>query len=138
MSERAFFAEIFVNINLMPDGGGSFTLSRLVGTGRALEMAMTGCRVPADDAEKWGLANHIYPTDGFDDAVQKFAEQLAGKAPLSIARSKAAIRNNEGAGTFEQALQHEAATQQALCETHDFGEGVMAFLEKRKPNFLGK
>jgi 2-(1,2-epoxy-1,2-dihydrophenyl)acetyl-CoA isomerase len=138
VSERAFFAEIFVNINLMPDGGGSFTLSRLVGTGRALEMVMTGCRVPAEDAEKWGLANHLYPTDGFEESVQKFAEQLAAKAPLSIAQSKAAIRNNEGAATFEQALRHEAATQQSLCETHDFGEGVMAFLQKRAPNYLGK
>jgi len=138
VSERAFFAEIFVNINLMPDGGGSFTLSRLVGTGRALEMVMTGCRVPAEDAEKWGLANHLYPTEGFEDAVQQFAAHLAAKAPLSIAQSKAAIRNNDGTATFEQALKHEAVTQQGLCETHDFGEGVMAFLQKRKPNYLGK
>jgi 2-(1,2-epoxy-1,2-dihydrophenyl)acetyl-CoA isomerase len=138
VSERAFFAEIFVNINLMPDGGGSFTLSRLVGTGRALEMVMTGCRVPAEDAEKWGMANHMYPTEGFEEDVQKFAEILAGKAPLSIAQSKAAIRANDGSATFEQALRHEATTQQVLCETHDFGEGVMAFLEKRKPNYLGK
>jgi 2-(1,2-epoxy-1,2-dihydrophenyl)acetyl-CoA isomerase len=138
VSERGFFAEIFVNINLMPDGGGSFTLSRLVGTGRALEMAMTGCRVPADDAEKWGLANHIYPTEGFEGAVQQFAAQLAAKAPLSIARSKAAIRQNQDPVTFEQALKHEAVTQQELCETHDVGEGVMAFLEKRKANFLAK
>ena len=131
VSERAFFAEIFVNINLMPDGGGSFTLSRLVGTGRALEMAMTGCRVPAEDAERWGLANHVYPSDGFEASVQQFAAQLAAKAPLSIARSKAAIRQNQNPVTFEQALKHEAVTQQELCETHDFGEGVMAFLEKR-------
>jgi 2-(1,2-epoxy-1,2-dihydrophenyl)acetyl-CoA isomerase len=138
VSERGFFAEIFVNINLMPDGGGSFTLSRLVGTGRALEMAMTGCRVPADDAEKWGLANHVYATEGFEESVQQFAAQLAAKAPLSIARSKAAIRQNQDTATFEQALKHEAVTQQELFETHDFGEGVMAFLEKRPPNFLGK
>jgi 2-(1,2-epoxy-1,2-dihydrophenyl)acetyl-CoA isomerase len=138
VSERAFFAEIFVNINLMPDGGGSFTLARLVGTGRALEMVMTGCRVPAEDAEKWGLANHLYPTEGFEEAVQQFATHLAGKAPLSIAQSKAAIHKNQGMATFEQALKHEAVTQQELCQTHDFGEGVMAFLEKRKPNYLGK
>ncbi len=138
VSDRAFFAEIFVNINLMPDGGGSFTLSRLVGSGRALEMAMTGCRVSAEQAERWGMANHVYPADGFEEAVQKFAANLAEKAPLSIAQSKAAIRNNLGGGTLEKALEHEAVTQQVLCETHDFGEGVMAFLEKRKPNFQGK
>ncbi|MBI2827338.1 MAG: enoyl-CoA hydratase/isomerase family protein [Planctomycetia bacterium] len=138
VSDRAFFAEIFVNINLMPDGGGSFTLSRLVGSGRALEMAMTGCRVPAADAERWGMANHVYPTDQFEENVQQFAAHLAEKAPLSIAQSKAAIRANLGNATFEQALAREADTQQKLVETHDFPEGVMAFLAKRKPNFLGK
>ena len=47
-------------------------------------MVMTGCRVPAEDAEKWGLANHLYATEGFEDAVQQFAAQLAAKAPLSF------------------------------------------------------
>src|SRR5262249_12733133 len=137
-SERALFAEIFVNINLMPNGGGSFTLSRLVGTGRALEMAMTGCRVTAEEGERWGMVNHVYQDEGFEDSVQKFAAHLAEKAPLSIAQSKKAIRHNDGTATLEQALHHEATTQQVLCETHDFGEGVMAFLEKRKANYLGK
>ena len=138
VSERAFFAEIFVNINLMPDGGGSFTLSRLVGTGRALEMAMTGCRVTAEEAERWGLANRHFPTDSFDNSVQEFAAHLAAKAPLSIAQSKAAIRGNQNPVTFEEALHQEAVKQQELFQTQDFGEGVMAFLEKRKANFQGK
>ena len=84
------------------------------------------------------MANHMYPTDGFEEDVQKFAEHLAGKAPLSIAQSKAAIRTNDGAATFEQALKHEAVTQQTLCETHDFGEGVMAFLEKAQAKLPGQ
>jgi len=138
VSERAFFAEIFVNVNLMPDGGGSYHLSRLVGTGRALEMAMTGCRVSAEQAERWGLANHVYPTATFAADVQRFAAQLAEKAPLSIARSKEAIRAHAGSATLEQALAHEAAAQQELCESQDFAEGVMAFLEKRKAKFEGK
>lgn len=138
VSDRAFFSEIFVNIALMPDGGGSFTLSRLVGSGRALEMAMTGCRVPADKAEAWGLANHVYPAAEFESKVQEFAAALSEKAPLSIAQSKAAIRATLGPVTFEDALSNEAVTQQKLAETEDFPEGVMAFLQKRKPEFKGK
>ncbi|HEY2839387.1 MAG TPA: enoyl-CoA hydratase-related protein [Pirellulales bacterium] len=138
LSDRAFFSEIFVNIALMPDGGGSFTLSRLVGSGRALEMVMTGCRVPADKAEAWGLANYVYPAAEFEAKVQEFAAALAEKAPLSIAQSKAAIRANLGATTFKEALAREAVVQQQLAETEDFPEGVMAFLQKRKPNFQGK
>ena len=85
-----------------------------------------------------GHGQPCLPGRGFEDSVQKFAAHLAEEAPLSIAQSKKAIRHNDGTATLEQALSHEAATQQVLCETHDFGEGVMAFLEKRKPNYLGK
>ena len=122
----------------MPDGGGSFTLSRLVGTGRALEMAMTGCRVPADDAEKWGLANHIYPTDGFEDAVQQFAAQLAAKAPLSIARSKAAIRQNQDPVTFEQALQARSRDAAGAVRNARFWRGRNGFPGKAEGELPGK
>ena len=135
---RAFFAEIFVNIALIPDGGGTFTLPRLVGSGRALEMAFTGQRVPAEQAHAWGMINHVYGVDGFEDRVQDFAAQLASKAPLSLAHSKLAIRGAMNAGTLEQALTWEATLQEDLIQTDDFKEGVMAFLEKRPPQFQGK
>ncbi|MBL9125571.1 MAG: enoyl-CoA hydratase/isomerase family protein [Planctomycetaceae bacterium] len=135
---RAFFAEIFVNIALIPDGGGSFTLPRLIGSGRALEMAFTGQRVAAEQAHAWGMVNHVYAAEGFEDQVQEFAEQIAAKAPLSLAHSKLAIRSAMNAGTLEQALLWEATLQEELIGTHDFKEGVMAFLEKRPPQFQGK
>ena len=138
LSENAFFSEIFVHINLIPDGGGTFTLPRLVGSGRALEMALTGCRVPAQQALAWGLANRVYPVEGFEAHVQKFAAELAQRAPLAVARSKEAIRAALGAGTLEDSLAREANIQQELIETSDFREGVTAFLTKRQPNFQGK
>jgi len=138
ISDRAFFAEIFVNISLIPDGGGTFTLPRLVGLGRALEMAATGCRVPAEQAVAWGLANHVYPADTFEEEVHRFAAALAQKAPLSLARSKQAIRQSMNSGSLEEALALEADLQEELSQSSDFPEGVMAFIEKRPPNFQGK
>jgi 2-(1,2-epoxy-1,2-dihydrophenyl)acetyl-CoA isomerase len=137
-SDRAFFAEIFVNISLIPDGGGTFTLPRLIGSGRALEMAFTGQRVTAEQAESWGMVNHIYPVEGFEDRVQQFAAHIANKAPLSLSHSKLAIRSAMNAGSLEQALLMEATLQEDLITTDDFREGVMAFLEKRSPRFQGK
>lgn len=137
-SSTGFFAEIFVNIGLIPDGGGTFTLPRLVGMGRALEMAMTGMRVPAEQALAWGLVNHVFPAAEFEKRVDEYAAALAEKAPLSIARTKAAIRGSLEAASYAQALAREAELQQELFVTSDFQEGVMAFLEKRPPRFEGK
>ncbi|MBX7167719.1 MAG: enoyl-CoA hydratase/isomerase family protein [Pirellulales bacterium] len=137
-SERGFFAEIFVNIALIPDGGGTYSLPRLVGLGRALEMAFTGERVPAQDAHAWGLVNQVFPVEGFVDHVQKYAEHLAGKAPLSIARTKQAMRAAFEGMPLEQALLREAEIQAELFKSHDLQEGVMAFLQKRPPEFQGR
>jgi len=101
-------------------------------------MAFTGQRVPAEQAHAWGMVNHVYGVDGFEDRVQEFATQIAAKAPLSLAHSKLAIRSAMNAGTLEQALTWEATLQEELIATHDFKEGVIAFLEKRSPQFQGR
>ena len=137
-SEQAAFAEIFVKIGLMPDGGGTFTLPRLVGMGRAMEMAMTGRKVEAHQALEWGLVNHVFPADSFEQQVNKFAETLAKGAPLSIARAKMAIRQAAGEGTYADALKVEANLQMELFQTADFIEGVSAFIEKREAKFKGE
>lgn len=137
-SERAFFAQNFVNIGLMPDGGGTFTLPRLVGTVRAMEMAMTGLRVPAQQALEWGMLNYVYPVDHFEDRVHEFAVALAQKAPLALAHIKRAIRSASEGTTYAAALDREAVMQQDLITSQDFAEGVLAFLTKRPPNFSGR
>jgi enoyl-CoA hydratase/carnithine racemase len=101
-------------------------------------MVMSGTRVSAEDAVKWGLANHLYPTADFETKVQEFADALSQKAPMSIAASKKAIRACLSGRSLEDALDHEAREQQALIESEDFREGVAAFLSKRPPKFQGK
>ncbi len=137
-SDRAFFSQVFVNIGLMPDGGGTFTLPRLIGLGRALEMALTGRRVQAAEALSWGLVNHVYPAATFESEVARFADELAKKAPLSMARSKRAMRAAFETSDFAQAMLREADLQEELFATDDFREGVMAFIEKRPAKFQGK
>lgn len=137
-SENAFFAEIFVNISLIPDGGGTFHLPRLIGLGRALEMAFTGQRVPASQAWEWGMVNHVYPAIEFEDRVQEFADGLSQKAPLSLTRSKRSMRAALGDTRVEKSLTREAELQEELFSTEDFREGVTAFLSKRPPQFKAK
>ena len=137
-TERAFFAEIFVNINLIPDGGGTFHLPRLIGLGRALEMAMTGERVEARRAAEWGMVNHVWSVEGFEDRVQEFAAALAHKAPLSLERSKRSMRAALCDPDIATSLTREAELQEELIQTEDFRSGVMAFLTKQPPQFQGK
>jgi 2-(1,2-epoxy-1,2-dihydrophenyl)acetyl-CoA isomerase len=138
VSEKAFFAEIFINIGLLPDGGGTFHLPRLVGLARALEMAMTGMRVQASQALEWGLVNHVYPVEDFEEKVQEFAGALAQKAPLSLERSKKAMRAALCDTGIAASLQREAVMQAELFQSKDFYEGVAAFLGKRTANFKGE
>lgn len=137
-SQRAFFAEIFVNINLIPDGGGTFHLPRLIGLGRALEMAMTGERVAAERALEWGMVNHVWADEGFEQRVQEYAAGLAEKAPLSLERSKRAMRAALCDTDVAASLTREAELQEELIQTEDFRAGVMAFLSKQPPQFQGK
>lgn len=137
-SDRAVFTEIFVQLGLIPDGGGTYTLPRLIGSGRAMEMVMTGRKVSAAEALAWGLVSFVYPAAQFDDQVQAYAERLAAKAPVALARSKEAIRQSWEVASFEEALTKEGAIQKELFGTQDFIEGVTAFFEKRPPQFQGR
>jgi len=136
ISPRARFGEIFVRRGLMPDGGGTFTLPRLVGLGRALELFFTGAAVEAEQAVRIGLANRLLPEAGFDRAVQELAAELANGPPLVMRAIKQAVYASL-AGDLDAALEREAAGQLQLLASKDFIEGVAAFLQKRDPTFTG-
>ncbi len=136
-SERAQFSEIFIHVGLIPDGGGSYTLPRLVGLGRAMELAMLGDTIDAHRALEIGLINRVYPNVDFQSSVGKFAVQLAQQAPVALARMKKAFWGGLG-GSFEEALTREAELQKEIFLSEDGFEGFRAFLEKRPPKWKGR
>ena len=136
-TERARFGEIFVRRGLMPDGGGTYTLPRLVGVGRALEIMLTGDTVEGPEAVRIGLANRLLPVEGFEAAVREFAVALAKGPPLVHRLVKRAVYDGLS-GDMDAALDREASGQLQCLQSADFMEGVASFLQKRDPKFTGK
>jgi 2-(1,2-epoxy-1,2-dihydrophenyl)acetyl-CoA isomerase len=131
----AYIQEKFVAIGLMPDGGGSFWLPRLVGIGRALEYLLLGTRIDAALAVNLGLANRVAEDPRAE--AQALAATLAAGPPLALAAIKSAVRQSAGGG-IEAALEREKLGQAALLGSRDFREGVAAWSAKRSPNFSGQ
>jgi len=136
-SKKAFFLQAFVNIGLVPDGGASWMLPRLVGKARATEMMMLGERIPADRAEDWGL---IYKAVE-DDALQAEARALAVRFANGPTVAYAAMRKNiltSLENSYAEALLAEAEGQLVAGNSADAAEGAAAFVEKRQAQFQGK
>ena len=136
ISERATFGEIFIKRGLMPDGGGTYLLPRIIGLGRALELMYTGDLVTADDAMRIGLANRLAPSGELAARVAELAARFAAAPPLAVRRIKQAVYAGLD-GTLDVALDREVEGQMALLGSRDFVEGVTAFLQKRDPRFQG-
>ncbi len=133
-SDRARFAESFVKIGLVPDWGGHYLLTQLVGTSRALELIMTGDRIDAEEAYRLGLINRIFPHDSFLEEVRKFAARLAEGPAETLAQIKRGVYLG-ATGTLAETLAHEEQAQAGVFLSADAREGMRAFLEKRAPQF---
>jgi enoyl-CoA hydratase/carnithine racemase len=135
-SSTAYLQEKFAKIGLMPDGGGTFWLPRLVGTARAMRMILLAERIEAKELSDLGLVVRVVaPSDAFE-ATMTLARELEGGPPLAYARIKSAIYASWG--DLDAALQREKDGQLALLRTNDLMEGVMAWAQKREPNFRGE
>jgi 2-(1,2-epoxy-1,2-dihydrophenyl)acetyl-CoA isomerase len=135
-AEGAYFLQAFRRIGLVPDGGSTYLLPRMIGRARAMEMAMLGDRVPAAQALQWGLINRCVPDADLMPTAMALAEALAS-GPASLGLTRQLIWGSLDTGWSEQ-LHKEAVAQTTAGRTEDFGEGVAAFLQKRKAEFKGR
>ncbi len=136
-SENAKFRMAFIGIALAPDSATSFLLPRIVGLGRAMEMAITNELIDADKALQCGLVNRVFKGEELLPHTQEFAAKLAKAPTRSIGLTKRAF-NRALATDLEGALEDEAYLQEIAGHTADHLEGVKAFMEKRTPQFTGK
>jgi enoyl-CoA hydratase len=132
-SEHAKFGQPEVKLGLIPGGGGTQRLQRLVGKGRALQLMLTGGMIGADEAYRIGLANEVVPAGELLARAEAILGEIAANAPLSIRYALEAANAGEGEG---YAL--EASYFGLLAGTEDKKEGTAAFLEKRAPHFQGR
>ena len=133
-SEAATFGQVFVKIGLMPDGGSTHTLLRLVGHQRAFELMALGDLLPAAEAARLGIVNRVVPVAELDAAVDALAARLAAAPRTALAAIKAGLVHGATAD-LPAALAFEAVRQDACFHSPDFVEGVTAFLQKRAPRF---
>ncbi len=131
-----YLQEKFVDIGLMPDGGGTFWLPHFVGLGKALEFLMLGERIDAQTALALGLATRVVGDEATEATCQELSARLASKAPLALAAIKAATRE-AATDSLAAALEREKQGQSRLLVSDDFREGVLAWVERRLPDFKG-
>jgi 2-(1,2-epoxy-1,2-dihydrophenyl)acetyl-CoA isomerase len=135
--ESAYFLLAFINIGLVPDGGSSLLVPERVGLTRASEMALLGERVPARQALEWGLINRVVADDAFDGAVDELGARLAAGPTAAHAAAKEQL-NQWLFARMDAQLELEASFQQRAAASEDFKEGVLAFIQKRPPEFEGR
>jgi 2-(1,2-epoxy-1,2-dihydrophenyl)acetyl-CoA isomerase len=133
-SETATFSQSFARVGLMPDGGSTFFLTRLVGRAKAFELMASARSIAADEALRLGIVNAVVPAARVDEEADLLAAALASGPQPALARIKGAQSRQERE-ELSAALEYEAEGQAECFRSPDFAEGVAAFLQKRAPDF---
>jgi len=136
-SEEAYLMEVFVNIGLVLDSGSSYFLPRMVGYTKAFEWSTMGTKITAKEAERWGIVTKVVAKEELESETDKYAQFYANAPTKAIGLMKKML-NKSYQSDLNEMLEYEAMCQDIAGASHDHKEGVQAFLEKRKPKFLGK
>jgi 2-(1,2-epoxy-1,2-dihydrophenyl)acetyl-CoA isomerase len=136
-ADNSFFTLAYVNIGTSPDGSSTYQIPRTLGIKRAMEMTLLGDRIDAKKALDWGLVNFVVPAAQLEAETMKLAERLANGPTFVYGQAKRLLYQSIHR-EFEAQLQAEGEAFAACAARADFREGVMAFVEKRKPKFTGK
>ena len=136
-SQNASFGQPEINLGIIPGGGGTQRLPRLVGEGKAMEMILTGEIIDANTAFAIGLVNHVVPADQLQTKTLEIATRIAEKSPIALQLAKEAVKL-ASKSNLDEGLRREVDLFALCFSTEDKNEGVSAFLEKRKPAWKGK
>jgi 2-(1,2-epoxy-1,2-dihydrophenyl)acetyl-CoA isomerase len=136
-SDKATFVPAFINIGLIPDMGGTFFVTRLLGYARAFEWLTSGRRLSAAEAHAWGIVSELVEDEQLAARAAEAGAELAAMPTRGVGMTKRLL---DGAASrrLEEQLELEAQLQAAAAQSEDFAEGVAAFLEKREPRFSGR
>lgn len=133
----AYFLQAFAKIGLVPDGGSTWLLPRLIGLARARELSLLAERLPAEKALDWGLINRVVDDAKLLEEALGIAEKFAG-GPTTAFRLTRQLYGASPHNSYEAQIDLESRIQNAAGKTEDFREGVKAFVEKRPPSFKGR
>lgn len=136
-TESAYFMQAFTRIGLIPDAGGTYWMTRNMGMAKAMGAALFADKISARQADDWGMIWEAVPDAEFEAVWKSRAAHLAAGPTMAYAHVKEAIRGSWD-NTLEQQLDVEGRKQGACGQSRDFKEGVLAFTEKRKPQFEGR
>ncbi len=136
-SQSAEFGQPEINLGIIPGAGGTQRLTKALGKSLAMEVCLGGRRLSADEALQYGLVNHIYPVDSYLTDSVALAQKIAANAPVALRMAKAAI-NSAFEMSLADGIEHERYLFYLLFSTEDQKEGMDAFINKRKPSWLGK